>query len=400
MLELLRLIESLRSSVSKNAMLTTTELLEKLKKYLDSEADMLFSRLMKKGLDASAFIIDEVKRGLIAISSNCSENKIIPLLLSMTQTKASQAKLNLLICYEAVIRKNSSRFTMLKDHDKLLQSLVNFMFDGNNEVRNQAKAIFLQLNAEVLEKNELEKVLLRVLNDQAYQKVQILLEKEGKTQEIAPKKPFNVNYNKLKKSTTPENVRINKEEPQIEINNFISEKNAINMQNTNKTMQNTNKVLRNMSNKLKNTAFDQESLSKSLILANNSDWKDRIEGIKGLNELIEKSPEEFFTGKNATIFLDNFLKLLNDSNAKVSLFALQSFKSLIGPFRNSIENNLANVINAVFQALGSFNAGLRNAGLELLDEIIENQEKAALVQGFCNGSLSFKLQFMYSYTGL
>jgi hypothetical protein len=58
------------------------------------------------------------------------------------------------------------------------------------------------------------------------------------------------------------------------------------------------------------------------------------------------------------------------------------------------------VINEVFQALGSFNAGLRNAGLELLDEIIENQEKAALVQGFCNGSLSFKLQFMYSYTGL
>lgn len=369
-------------------MLTTTELVEKLKKTLDSEADHLFSRLMKKGLDANAFISEEVKKGLIAISSNCSENKTIPLLLSMTQTKASQAKLNLLICFDAIIRKNTLRFTSLKDHDKLLQSLVSFMFDGNNEVRTSAKTVFLNLHNEIMDKGELEKVLLRVLNDQNYQKVQLILEKEGRNSREVPKKPFNMNFNKLKKSTTPENPRNVKEkdDPPIEINNFI--KNTAFTTEKTITMQKTsNKALKNMSNKLKNAAFDQESLNRAISMANNTEWKERLEAVKALTELFEKVPDELQFGKNANSFLDTFLKLLNDSNAKVSLLALQSFKTLIPALRYLIESNLANVLNAIFQVLGSFNSGLRTTGAELLDEIAENQEKVSLVQGLANGSL-------------
>lgn len=379
-LDLFRLIESLRSSVSKNAMLTTTELLEKLKKGLDGESDLLFSRLMRKGLDSSAFIAEEVRRGLMALASNCSENKVVPLLLGQTQTKAYQAKLNLLICFESVLKKNAHRLSLLKDHEKLLQALVGFLFDGNNEVRLSAKAIFLNLHAQSLDRNELERILLRVLNDQSYQKVQLLLEKEGgfarETAQFSNKKPFSLNTTKFKKkSTTPENTRGQTKElsePPIEINNFVAGKPPP-------------KVLRNLSNKLKTSTVDQEVFSKTLSQAVSNDWKERLEAIKGLNELVERSPEEFHSGKNSNLFLDSFLKLLNDSNAKVSLAALSSFKLRVSQIPQALVNSLPNVLSAVFQSLGSFNAGLRTAGLEVLDEIMGNIEKGELVTGLANG---------------
>ena len=358
-------------------MLTTTELLEKLKKGLDVDSDLLFSRLMRKGLDSSAFIAEEVRRGLMALASNCSENKVVPLLLGQTQTKAYQAKLNLLICFEAVLKKNAHRLSLLKDHEKLLQALVGFLFDGNNEVRLSAKAIFLNLHAQSLDRNELERILLRVLNDQSYQKVQLILEKEGgfarETAQFTNKKPFSLNATKLKKkSTTPENTRKEPSEAPIELNNFVAGKPPP-------------KVLRNLSNKLKASTVDQEVFSKSLSQAVSNDWKERLEAIKGLNELVERSPEEFLSGKTSNMFLDSFLKLLNDSNAKVSLAALSSFKLRVSQIPQALINSLPNVLSAVFQSLGSFNAGLRTAGLEVLDEIMENVEKGELVAGLANG---------------
>ena len=54
--DVMRLVENLRSSLSKNAVLTLNELALKVKKGLDSELDLIFNKLIKKSLDTNSFI--------------------------------------------------------------------------------------------------------------------------------------------------------------------------------------------------------------------------------------------------------------------------------------------------------------------------------------------------------
>lgn len=80
--KVLKLVENLRSSLAKNAMITLTELVEKLKRTLDTECEAIVTKLLKKGLDANSFILEEVKNALVTVSSNCSEYKIVSIIAS------------------------------------------------------------------------------------------------------------------------------------------------------------------------------------------------------------------------------------------------------------------------------------------------------------------------------
>ncbi len=68
----MKLVESLRSNLSKNAVITLNEMSNKVKRMLDPELDSIFAKLIKKTLDANSFISEEVRKSLISICSNCN----------------------------------------------------------------------------------------------------------------------------------------------------------------------------------------------------------------------------------------------------------------------------------------------------------------------------------------
>ncbi len=346
-------------------MLATTELVEKLKQKLDPHADILLSRLLKKGLDSNAFIYEEVKKLLIIVCINLSDTKIVPFLLSNTQSKSSQAKLNVLICFEALVKKFSSKFLQMRDNEKFVMILEGFCFDNSNEVRTIAKAIFLNLFSLLLDRNEMEKILIRVLNDQNYQKIMIIIEKEFKNKDnyIVKKTAF-----RLKKSATPD-------------------ENTRNSQENNNICFNSTRIQHNLGKNTTKNPFDIEDFNRLLSQSINSDWKNRLESVKELGYLAKNNAEELIKGKFGYVFLDVFLKLMIDSNAKVALQTISSFRDIIDEIKGLIQQNLMNVLNAIFQVLGSFNAGIRKGGEELLDIFVKKFEKSAFIQGFCNGVL-------------
>ena len=55
---------------------------EKLKTKIDPEVELIFTKLMKKGMDSNIFISDEVKKALETLCQNCSDSKIVPLLIT------------------------------------------------------------------------------------------------------------------------------------------------------------------------------------------------------------------------------------------------------------------------------------------------------------------------------
>ena len=66
----MKLVGSLRSSLSKNAVMTLNDLSNCVKRTLDTDLDLVFNKLIKKTLDANSFISEEVKKALVSICSN------------------------------------------------------------------------------------------------------------------------------------------------------------------------------------------------------------------------------------------------------------------------------------------------------------------------------------------
>jgi hypothetical protein len=63
-------------------MITIQEMSEKYKRQLEPHLEAIIGKLMKKGMDANAFISQEVKGALWAICTHSSEQRIVPLLLN------------------------------------------------------------------------------------------------------------------------------------------------------------------------------------------------------------------------------------------------------------------------------------------------------------------------------
>lgn len=70
---------------------------------LDSELELIFAKLIKKCLDSSSFILEEVKRALLSICSNCNEGRVIALLVNAHTTKANPIKIVLLYILEKIV---------------------------------------------------------------------------------------------------------------------------------------------------------------------------------------------------------------------------------------------------------------------------------------------------------
>lgn len=68
----MKLVENLRSTLSKNAVVTLNEMAAKIKRGLDTEIDLIFNKLIKKSLDSNSFISEEVKKVLVTLCSNCN----------------------------------------------------------------------------------------------------------------------------------------------------------------------------------------------------------------------------------------------------------------------------------------------------------------------------------------
>ena len=76
------MIESLRSTVSKQAMITLYEMLECLPKQLiEPDLEGIFQVLIKRSIDTNTFVAEEADKTLVAMCRAVSENKILSALL-------------------------------------------------------------------------------------------------------------------------------------------------------------------------------------------------------------------------------------------------------------------------------------------------------------------------------
>lgn len=105
-------------------MITLGECAEVLKNALDAELDNIFSRLMRKTLDTNSFISEEVKKTMTLVSTNCSESKVLSILINYHTSRAIPIKVSIVSVLEAIILEPR---VIEKESEKIVSILVDFM---------------------------------------------------------------------------------------------------------------------------------------------------------------------------------------------------------------------------------------------------------------------------------
>jgi hypothetical protein len=143
--EVLKLVESLRSSVSKNAMMTLAEMCEAFKKQMDPFLESIFVKLIRKGQDTNTFIVEEVNKCIKSLCRYCSSQKICSIVISNSQAKAVPIKLKISLCVRQLLEKDSFSLNLLKENTKLVGVMGSYITDSSQEVRNITRESFLKL---------------------------------------------------------------------------------------------------------------------------------------------------------------------------------------------------------------------------------------------------------------
>lgn len=105
-----------------------------------------------------------------------------------------------------------------------------------------------------------------------------------------------------------------------------------------------------------------------------------MDAIDGLMEVAEKTAEWLKRSSKFVVVMETLVKGLTDSNAKVSLKAVNALERFIPMFKTGIEQNLQILLNGLSPNLGSANAALKNKADILIDLLVDTIESVYLVQ--------------------
>ncbi len=87
---MLNSVDSLRSAVSKTAMITISDLSLVMRKTLDPYLESMLRSIFKRGNDSNQFIAQEARKTLENIVKNCSLNKVLEFLYKTYKVDRSQ----------------------------------------------------------------------------------------------------------------------------------------------------------------------------------------------------------------------------------------------------------------------------------------------------------------------
>jgi hypothetical protein len=156
--QLCKLADSLRSSLSKIALITIRDMFDNLKRCMETYMDPIIKILLKRVCDTSVFISDEANAGLMSMTLNCSDRKVLNMLLAQS-SKSTQSRVHICNCLHQLVGVLGNNVLYFKDSDKLICQLATFMKDASQEVRASAKKAFMLMSHAVMGQHDLDRLL-------------------------------------------------------------------------------------------------------------------------------------------------------------------------------------------------------------------------------------------------
>jgi hypothetical protein len=134
---LLKLADSLRSAVSRIALITLNDMFLGLKRVMEPSLDPIIKILLKKGTDTSHFVAQEADNCLYSLVHNCQESKVLQILLLQNAgaSRSNGFRLKMCQCLQLIVKSLGNNILFFKENDKLLIQLAKYLQDASQDVR-------------------------------------------------------------------------------------------------------------------------------------------------------------------------------------------------------------------------------------------------------------------------
>ena len=141
LLQVVRCADSLRSSLSKNAIIVIGELCEFLSKLVEPELELILNCLLRKSVDTNIFISGEAEKSLFIVCRFVNESKVVSVIFQcISSSRSSQIKAKTALCFQKIFETRNSDIRKSRDLLKIMQVLSNFTREASAEVRSNAKS--------------------------------------------------------------------------------------------------------------------------------------------------------------------------------------------------------------------------------------------------------------------
>ncbi|ETV72149.1 hypothetical protein H257_12910 [Aphanomyces astaci] len=324
--EVVKQINNLRSSIAKNAMLAIETLCVSLSRKMDAEMDTVMPLLLKRAADTNAFLSEAAASTLVAVVQSCSAAKLLASLLPHAVSKHALIRKQVATVMGTILiaEAAASRLESYRELDRVLSTLCSLVGDSNNEVRDTAKPTLLFLKTQKyidparLKRAVPSATLMRV--EQVLQTSSIADQPDKQPRQAKPPKP-----------------------PQV-----------VDVRDGN----------------------IQDELASMLVALESSNWKDRYDALETCKPFVHQHAAVLCQSGKLNVLFDTLNKRLDDGNAKVSLCALETLVDIIPPLGNGLDAVLANLVPTLTRNLAANNqkvALLADKALDLLCKHVDGK---------------------------
>lgn len=173
-LDLLRLIESQKTNLSKNALLVLNDLYASVGEAMDDSLEVALPTLLRKGTEPGSFLGPHVVGVLKRACENCGEAKVVGVLAGVGDLivrGSCQVKLRVIHCLTIIIKKLNKKIGISREGERIMFMLGELLSESSLEVRNAAKEAFALASDEISNPLEFQGLVRRAVASDAEYKL-------------------------------------------------------------------------------------------------------------------------------------------------------------------------------------------------------------------------------------
>jgi hypothetical protein len=145
------LVESLRSSLAKNALRCMGELFAALGKRMDQYLDAFLPVVLKRGADTNVFISDEAEATLREVCQHASETKALAPVLAAAANRQPKIRVQAVSCLAMLAQRLRGKGpTARHSVQAIVEATGKALVDANGDVRQLARVVATVLSTEVV----------------------------------------------------------------------------------------------------------------------------------------------------------------------------------------------------------------------------------------------------------
>ena len=400
-------VESLRSQISKTAIVCTGEIITSLGRRCDAELEFIAEKLCRKCGD-TGFLAGEADRAIECMVHSCSPLRVLAALTPCASLRSAAARArvaaNIQLCLSAGGGARALQGAAGRDVlDRVGAVLAQLVDDGGVDCRAYAKRAVFDLASGA--SSEVRDMLRRMSDSSKTRRLREILE-SSKGPPPLPNPQLRLNSrvgprigtagSGLRRETSGSSLRSEETgapAPWLAPPDPVSPtgKHGGGMLIRGRAHKNEDLSRRHGgggNEPAGETAAPPDELSEAIANMSRSDWRLRVDGVRSLSKVVLNQSRGTYGARSVssgevTAALDAIVPRLSDGNAKVAVESLQALTSMFPVFRDSAAPCLGTVVPALAGALGSTNDKVRQQGEVAVDSLIGSVDSALLVPWFC-----------------